>query len=85
MIMESQVSGHAKLRLGKLVSFPNLDEQIHAMRVTCIIMRIILYTTYNILHIAHNILHIAHNIFHIIHSYAMRPWNHGLDIKTSQK
>ena len=37
------------------------------------------------MYIAHNILHMAHNIFHIIRSYAMRPWNHGLDIKTSQK
>ena len=84
MIMESQVSGHAKLRLGKLVSFPNLDEQIHAMRVTCIIILIMLHKAHNILHIAHNTLHIAHNIFHIICSYAMRPWNHGLDIKTFQ-
>ena len=24
------------------------------------------------------------HIVHIISSYAMRPWNHGLDIKTSQ-
>ena len=54
------------------------------MRVTCIIILIILHTTYNILHIAYNILHIAHNIFHIIRSYVMRPWNHGLDFKTSQ-
>ena len=52
------------------------------MRVTSIIIRIILHTAHNILHIAHNILHIAHKIFHIIRSYAMRPWNHGLDIKT---
>ena len=85
MIMESQVSGLAKLGLAKLVSFPNLDQESHAMRLTCIIILIILHTTHNILHIAHNILHIAHNFLHIIHSYAMRPWNHGLDIKTSQK
>ena len=82
MIMDSQVSGLAKMVLGKLVSlFPNLDQEIHAMRVTCIIILIILHTTHNILHIAHNILHIAHNILHIIRSYAMRPWNHGLDIR----
>ena len=68
------------------------------MRLTCFIILIILHTTQNILHIEHIIfhiarnilhitqiiLHIAHNIFHVIHSYAMRPWNHGLDIKTFQ-
>ena len=74
---ESQVSGLAKLGFGKSWNLPNLNYESHAMRVTCIIMRIILYTTYNILHIAHNVLH-------IIRSYAMRPWNHGLDIRTSQ-
>ena len=40
------------------------------MRVTCLTIRIIL--------------HIAYYIFHIIRSYAMRPWNHGLDIQISQ-
>ena len=45
----------------------------------------ILHIAHNILHVAHNILNIEHNIFHIIRSYAMRPWNHGLNIKTSQK
>ena len=54
------------------------------MRVTCIIILIILHTSHNILHIAHIILHIAHKIVHIIHSYTMRPWNHGLDVRTSQ-
>ena len=47
------------------------------MRVTCIIILIILQTT-------HNILHIPYHIVHIILSYAMRPWNHRLDIRTSQ-
>ena len=47
------------------------------MRVTCIIIFIILHTT-------HNIFHISYNIVHTILSYAMRPWNHGLDITTSQ-
>ena len=76
MIMESQVSGLAKLGLGKSVSFPKLDQEsqqafqiwiqvIHDMRVTCIIILIILDTAQNILHIAHIILHIAHNILHI--------------------
>ena len=37
-----------------------------------------------ILHTTHNIFHIDVHIFHIIRSYAMRPWNHGLDIKTSR-
>ena len=81
---ESQVSGLAKLGFGKSWNLPNLNYESHAMRVTCIIMRIILYTTYNILQIAHNILHIAHNIFHIIQTYSMRPLNYGVDIKTSQ-
>ena len=84
MIMESQVSGLAKLGLGMLVNFPNFDYESHAMSVTCTIILMILYTTHKILHIAHILLHIEHNIFHIIHLYAMRPWNHGLDIKTSQ-
>ena len=83
--MESQVSRLAKLGLGKLVDLPNFDQESHAMRVTCIIIRIILHTAHNVLHIAHNILHISHNIFHIIRSYTMRLWNHGIDIKISQK
>ena len=29
-------------------------------------------------------IHITHNIIHVIYSYAMRPRNHGIDIKTSQ-
>ena len=85
MIMESQVSGLARIGKGKLVSFPNLDYESHAMRVTCIIIHIILYTTHNILHIGHNILHIAHNIFHVICSCAMKLWNRVLDIKTTKK
>ena len=32
----------------------------------------------------HNILQISYHIVHIIPSYAIRTWNHGLDIKTSQ-
>ena len=78
--MESQVSGLAKS-----------VKKSHVMRVTCITRRIILHTTRNILHIEHIILHkthnillVAHNIFHIIRSYAMGPWNHGLDVRTSQ-
>ena len=67
MIMESQVSGLAKLGLGKSVSFPKLDYESQAIRVTCIIILIVLHTTHNILHIAHIILHIAHNILHIAH------------------
>ena len=47
------------------------------MRVTCIIILIILQA-------AHNILHISYHIVHIILSYAMRRWNHGFDIRTSQ-
>ena len=96
--MESQVNRLAEMGLGKLVSYPNLDQESHAMRITSIIILIVLHTTYNIsriahivLHIAHNIIHIAHivwhiahNIFHINHSYAIRPSNYGLDIKTSQ-
>ena len=96
--MESQVNGLAKMGLGKLVSFPNMDYESHAIRVTCIIILIILHKAhnilhithivlhigYNMLHVAHIVLHITHNIFHFIHSYAMRPWNHIFDIKTSQ-
>ena len=48
-----------------------------AMRVTCISILIILQAP-------HNILHILYHVVHIILSYAMRPWNHGLDIRTSQ-
>ena len=61
-----------------------MDWESHAMRVTCVIIRVILHTTHNVLHIVHHIMHIAHNIIHIILSYAMRPWNHGFDIRTSQ-
>ena len=39
-------------------------------------------TTHNNFKIAHNILHIADKILHIICSYAIIPWNHGLDIMT---
>ena len=94
-----KVSELSEFGLGKGVNFPNLDWKSHGMRVTCIIILIILHTTkiilylaqiilyieHNILYIAQNILHISHNIFHNIRSYAMRPWNNGLDIKTSQK
>ena len=80
MIMESKVSGLAKLGLGKSVSFPKLDYESQAIRVTCIIILIVLHTTHNILHIAYSITSYTQHI-----SYAMRPWNHGLDIKTSQK
>ena len=79
-----KVSGLGRFGLGMLVDLPNLDQKIYAMRITCIIIRIILHTTHNILHIAHNIFQIAHIIFHFIRSYAMRPWNHGLNIRTFQ-
>ena len=71
--MESQDSGLAKS-----------DKKRYDMRVKCIIIRSILHTTHNILHIAHNILHLTHIIFHLISSYAMRPLNHALNIRTSQ-
>ena len=76
--MEIQVSGLAKFGLGKSMDLPNLDLESHAMSVTCIIKFIILQTTYNIFHR-------SYHVVHIILSYAMRPWNHGLDIMTSQK
>ena len=67
------------------MSFLNLDWESYAMRVTCIIILNILHTTHNSVHITHIIIPITHYVVHIIHSYAMRPWNHGLDIKTFQK
>ena len=67
--MESKVSGLAKIGLG-----------MSGHEVTCIIIRIILHTTHNILHTANNILYIKHIIFHFVRSYAMRPWNNGLNI-----
>ena len=54
------------------------------MRVTSTIILNILHTAHNSVHIAHIIIHITHNVVHIIYSYAMRSWNHGLEIKTSQ-
>ena len=55
----------------------NLDLESHAMSVICIIKLIILQT-------ADNIFHISYDVVHIILSYAMRPWDHGLDVRTSQ-
>ena len=75
--MESQVSRLAKFGLGKLVDLPNLNYESHAIRVTCIIIRIMLHTT-------HNICHISYHVVHIVLSYAMRPQDHGLDVRTSQ-
>ena len=75
--MESQVSRLAKFGLGKSMDLPNFDLESHAMSVTCIIKLIILQTT-------HNIFHISYHVVHIVLSYAMRPWDHGLDHKTSQ-
>ena len=69
----------------KSMDLPNLNLESHAISVTCIIKLIILQTEHNIFHIAHIIIHITLNVVHIIHSYAMRRWNHGIDIKTSQK
>ena len=75
--MTSQVSGLSKFGLGKSMDLPNLDLESHAMSVTCIIKLVILQTK-------HNIFHISHHVVHIILSYAMRPWDHGLDVTTSQ-
>ena len=54
------------------------------MRVTFTIILNILHTTQNIVHLAHIVIHITHKVVHIIYSYAMRPWNNELYIKTSQ-
>ena len=75
--MESQVSKLAKFGSGTSMDLPNLDLESHAMSVTCIIKLVILQTK-------HNIFHISHHVVHIILSYAMRPWDHGLDIRTFQ-
>ena len=83
--MESQVSGIAKFGSGKSMDLQNFDFESHAMSVTCIIILINLQIAYNIFHIAHIIIHVTHNIVQIIYLYTMRPWNYGLDIKTSQK
>ena len=84
MIMDSQVSGLSKLRLEKLVNSPNLDKENYAKKVTCTIIVNILHTAQNSVHIAHIIIHITQNVVHTIYLYAMRSWNHGLNIKTSQ-
>ena len=55
----------------------NLDLESHSMSVTCIIKLIILLRT-------HNIFHISYDVVHIILSYAMRHWDHGFDVRTSQ-
>ena len=55
----------------------NMDLESHAISVKCIIKLIILKTT-------HNIFHISYYVVHLILSYEMRPWDHGLDVKTSQ-
>ena len=75
--MTSQVSGLSKFGLGKSMDLPNLDLEIHAMSVTCIIKLIILQTT-------HNIFHISYHVIHIILLYVMRPRDHGLDVRTPQ-
>ena len=54
-----------------------LDSESHGMSVTCIIKLIILQT-------AHNIFHISYEVVHIILSYTIRPWDHGIDVRTSQ-
>ena len=87
MIMESQlrtcqieitkISELFKFGFEKSMDLPNLDLKSHAMSVTYIIKLIILQTT-------HNIFHISYHVFYIILSYAMRPWDHGLDVRTSQ-
>ena len=82
--MESNVSRLVEFGLGKLVQLPNLiGKSSHESK--CIIIHIILHTTHNVLYISHKLLHITHNIFNIIRLYEMKLWNHGLDIKTSEK
>ena len=78
-----KVSELSKFELGKFMRFPNLDLESYAMRVTCIIILNILHTAHNNVLITHIVIHITHNVVHIIYSYAMRSWNHGLDIRTS--
>ena len=59
------------------MDLPILDSESNVMRVTCIIILMIFQTT-------HDILQISYHIVHIIILYSMRPWNHCLDIRTSQ-
>ena len=66
------------------MSIQNLDYESYAMRVTCTIILNIFHIAHNNVHIAQIIFDITQNIVHIIYSYAMRSWNHGIDIKTSQ-
>ena len=75
--MEGQVNRLAKFGSGKSMDLPNLDLESHAMSVTSIITLIIFQT-------AHNIFHISYYVVHIILTYAMRPWDHGLDCSTSK-
>ena len=72
--MESQVRRLANFGSGKSMDLPNLNLESHAMSVTCIIKLIILQT-------AHITFHILYQVVHII---LLRPWNHRLDIRTSQ-
>ena len=60
----------------KSVDLPIFDQECHAMSVTCIVKLIILQTK-------NNIFHISYHVVHIILSYAMRPWDHGHDVRTS--
>ena len=55
----------------------NFDLESHAMSVKGIIKLIILQ-------ISHNIFHVLYHVVHIILLCAMRPLNHGLDIRNSQ-
>ena len=59
------------------MDMPNVDLERHSMSVTFIIKLIILPT-------AHYLFHISYHVVHIILSYAMIPWDHGLDVRTSQ-
>ena len=74
--MESQFSGLAKFGSGKSMDLPNLDLESHVMSDTCIIKLMILQTAYNIFYI-------SYHVVYIILSYAMRPWDHGHDVRTS--
>ena len=75
--MESQFSGLAKFGSGKSMDLPNLDLESHVMSDTCIIKLMILQTAYNIFYI-------SYHVVYIILSYAMRPGDQGLDVRTYQ-
>ena len=80
MIFGSQVSGLAKLRLGNLCHETNIHHHnflIFTQQITF---------THSTYHIAYNRFFMQHitSLISFIHSYAMRPRNRGINIKTSQ-